>query len=164
MRGWLGDPGGNGWKQIEWLICIAASVALCISRRQVYLFSTEILLLSTPPAASESHPSPHLNTQWNHPPASPGINNSTLVAGWARSDTEGGTRSQPKKEMGWRASTAERLGVDWVTICCRTASDERWREEQTLWKWPRWDWILRIFSYKITYALSLCAKSQSLIW
>lgn len=77
-----GDPRGNGWKQIEWLICIAVSVALCISRRQVYLFSTESLLHGTPLAASESHPFPHLNTQWNHLSTSPGINNSTLVAGW----------------------------------------------------------------------------------
>lgn len=58
------DPGGNGWVIPEAvtgggerLICIAVSVARCISRRQVYLFSTEALLHSTPLAASESHPS-----------------------------------------------------------------------------------------------------------
>lgn len=62
----LGGWWGSRWEwveQTEWMICMGAIAALCINRRQVYLFSTGTFFCSSPLVASESHPSPHLNTE-----------------------------------------------------------------------------------------------------
>lgn len=118
MHGWW----GSRWEWVERdsvvdLHC-TWSVALCINGRQVYLFSTETLLPSTTLAASESHPSQHLNMQWNPLPTSSGINNSTLVSGWDQSQRDKKQREKRKETVG---STAKVISfwVDYTDVCLK---------------------------------------------